>query len=75
VTYLAKDKKLIWILIEQPVNPNLLYSIKEAITKDLKTIEEYNFIITPSNLRPISLKTLKKYLEALLQQVKDLEAS
>lgn len=75
MTCLAKRKKLIWVLIEHPASQNLLLMVKESMEKELKNIEGFDFIITPSTLRPISIKTLKKYLEALLQQVKDLEAS
>jgi len=63
-------KKLIWILIDSP-NQSLVAKLREAI-ENLK-LEEYNFIVTPSSIRPISIHLLKKYLETLLQQVKELE--
>jgi len=53
--------------------PTLIKEIEEALGGNVSS--SYDFIITPSSLRPISLKALKKYLEALLQQVKDLEVT
>jgi len=64
-----KDTKLIWVLIDQPSSA-LVQKLKEAIA-GLK-LKNYSFIVTPSNIRPINLQTLKKYLETLLEQVKQL---
>jgi len=65
-----KAKKLIWILIEDP-NAQIVQELMKAIKK--LNLTNYVFIATPSTIRPISLKVLKKYLETLIQQVKELE--
>jgi len=63
-------KKLIWVLIDNPTN-RIVKTIQKAI-EDIK-LEDYHFIITPSTIRPVSIETLKAYLETLLQTLIDLE--